>query len=128
METVDLSDSEELGQEIDEDEVLISSDDEDDSADKAIVSELRAKLSENPYDYVTHVALISKLQKMGELDDLRAAREDMSSKYPLSPDLWLPWIKEESNLATTDEQKAKVNELCERAVKDYLCKFILDNF
>lgn len=100
-----------------------SENDDDEDVDEAEVKVLEASLAQNPYDYASHVAIINKLQKMGELERLRAARENMSSKYPLSPDLWLSWMRDEIKLATTAEQKADVVKLCERAVKDYLCKF-----
>ncbi|XP_012282732.1 squamous cell carcinoma antigen recognized by T-cells 3 [Orussus abietinus] len=96
------------------------SDDDEDNADETEVALLETSLVEDPYNYASHVALIAKLQRMGELERLRAARENMSSKYPLSPDLWLSWLQDEIKLATTPEQKAAVVQLCERAVKDYL--------
>ncbi|XP_066592775.1 squamous cell carcinoma antigen recognized by T-cells 3-like [Prorops nasuta] len=97
------------------------SDFEDEEAvNEAEVKVLETALAQNPYDYSSHIGLIVKLQKMGELDRLRTARENMSLKYPLSPELWLSWMKDEINLATSLEQKANVVQLCERAVKDYL--------
>ncbi|XP_011871430.1 PREDICTED: squamous cell carcinoma antigen recognized by T-cells 3-like [Vollenhovia emeryi] len=108
-------------------ETVSGSDDDDDDNDEddedvneAEVKSLEASLSANPYDYSSHVALINKLHTMGELDRLRAARNNMSNVYPLSPELWLVWISDEIKLATTGEQKAEVVELCERAVKDYV--------
>ncbi|XP_076641280.1 spliceosome associated factor 3, U4/U6 recycling protein [Halictus rubicundus] len=118
-------DSEMIENEADENENNDSADDQneeddDEDADEAEVKVLEASLAQNPYEYASHVALINKLQKMGELERLRVARENMSSKYPLSPDLWLSWMRDEIKLATTSEQKAEVIKLCERAVKDYL--------
>ncbi|XP_071561281.1 squamous cell carcinoma antigen recognized by T-cells 3 [Temnothorax nylanderi] len=95
-------------------------DDDDEDVNETEVKSLEASLSTNPYDYASHVALINKLHAMGELDRLRAARNNMSNMYPLSPELWLVWISDEVKLATTDEQKAEVVELCERAIKDYV--------
>lgn len=95
-------------------------DDEEEDADEAEVKLLETSLAQNPYDYATHIAIINKLQRMGELERLRAARENMSLKFPLSPELWLSWMRDEIKLATTPEQKAEVVKLCERAVKDYL--------
>lgn len=97
----------------------------DSDDDEAEVKSLQACLAENPYDYATHVALINKLHKMGELDRLRTARDNMSNMYPLSPDLWLSCMQDEIKLAVTPEQKAEVVKLCERAVKDYACKSLL---
>ncbi|XP_011296923.1 squamous cell carcinoma antigen recognized by T-cells 3 [Fopius arisanus] len=103
------------GEECDEED-----DDAEEDADEAEVKRLEAVLVTNPYDYDSHVAVISKLEKMGDLDRLRVARERMSSKYPLSPDMWLPWIKDEIKLAVSDDERNAVEKLCERAVKDYL--------
>lgn len=103
----------------DEDDDNDDNDDDEDS-DEAEVKILEASLAQNPYDYTSHVALIRKLQTMGELERLRAARENMSLKYPLSPEIWLSWIRDEIKLAMTAEEKAEVVKLCERAVKDYL--------
>lgn len=113
-----------------DDEPLDDQDDENDEddeedADEAEVKVLETSLAQNPYDYASHVALINKLQKMGELERLRTARENMSSKYPLSPELWLSWMRDEIKLATTQEQKAEIVKLCERAVKDYFCMFTI---
>ncbi|KZC14699.1 PREDICTED: squamous cell carcinoma antigen recognized by T-cells 3-like [Dufourea novaeangliae] len=95
-------------------------DDDEEDADEAELKVLETSLAQNPYDYTSHIAIIDKLQKMGELERLRAARENMSSKYPLSPELWSSWMRDEIKLATTPEEKAEVVNLCERAVKDYL--------
>ena len=43
-----------------------------------------SQLSKSPYAYNTHVELIASLKKLGELDQLRHARESMHSIYPLS--------------------------------------------
>ena len=101
-------------------------DDDDDEAeernDEAEVKILQAALAENPYVYDTHLALIKKLQKLCDLDRLRAAREHMSSRYPLSPEIWLSWLHDEMKLANTPDQRYAVTMLFERAVKDYNCK------
>ncbi|XP_008547895.1 squamous cell carcinoma antigen recognized by T-cells 3 [Microplitis demolitor] len=95
-------------------------DDEDDEAAKTEINELKSKLEVNPYDYSSHLALIAKLQSLGELLELRKAREQMSSIYPLSPELWLSWLRDEISLAVTEDEKAAVKKLFERAVNDYL--------
>lgn len=100
-----------------------NSDDEDDEADEAEVRIIEAKLANDPYDYDAHKKLIEKLQSMGELLRLRAARESMSRQYPLTTEIWLSWLRDEMKLADTPEQKNAVMELCERAVNDYLCKY-----
>lgn len=102
-----------------------SEDDEEAEARAALnIKTIKDLLQKNPYHYEAHKDLIVQLQKMGELEQLRAAREDMNSKYPLTPEIWLSWIKDEMRMAATPEQKAAVMELCERAVQDYLCEFL----
>ncbi|XP_067014696.2 squamous cell carcinoma antigen recognized by T-cells 3 isoform X2 [Anabrus simplex] len=91
----------------------------DDEAENA-VNILENKVSQNVYDYSAHVELITSLRKMGELTRLRAARSRMLEHFPLSPELWLGWLQDEQKLAETDEEKAAVTELFEKAVKDYL--------
>lgn len=119
----EMSDDEEMENDEKSDDTIISSDSSDvEDTDEAEAKALEASLTKNPYDYASHVALIGKLHKMGELDRLRVARENMSNVYPLSPELWLSWMRDEIKLATTAEQRAEVVKLCERAVKDYLCK------
>ena len=105
-----------------------TSDDDDDSMNAAAEAEVRliqSALSQNPYDYDSHQMLIEKLHQMGELDRLREARENMSSKFPLTPELWLFWLRDEMKLAVTPENRDAVIELCERAINDYLCKIKL---
>ncbi|KOX76546.1 Squamous cell carcinoma antigen recognized by T-cells 3 [Melipona quadrifasciata] len=127
----DLEDNEEVKSKLIENETEENMDDEfdddqdkeddEEDADEAEVKALETSLAQNPYDYTNHVALVNKLQKMGELERLRAARENMSTKYPLSPELWLSWMRDEIKLAVTPEQKSEIVKICERAVKDYLC-------
>lgn len=123
-----MSETEEKTEEVVEIESESDDDDDDDDEDanEAEVKALEASLSTNPYNYSSHVALINKLHTMGELDRLRAARDNMSNLYPLSPELWLAWISDEIKLATTDDQKTEVVKLCERAIQDYVCKFFFD--
>ncbi|XP_068988460.1 squamous cell carcinoma antigen recognized by T-cells 3 isoform X2 [Bombus flavifrons] len=120
-ESIEIKDEpeEDMDNEVDDDQK--SEEDDEEDADEAEVKALETSLAQNPYDYTSHVALINKLQKMGELERLRTARKNMSTKYPLSSELWLSWMRDEIKLATTPEQKAEVVKLCERAVKDYLC-------
>ncbi|XP_011499357.1 PREDICTED: squamous cell carcinoma antigen recognized by T-cells 3 [Ceratosolen solmsi marchali] len=103
-----------------EDDDSNNSNNKHDEADESEIHLLEKKLTQNPYDYESHKLLISKFHKMGDLDRLRFARENMSSKYPLTPDLWLSWLRDEIKLATTPEQKCAVVEICERAITDYL--------
>jgi hypothetical protein len=98
---------------------------ENDEQDEKEVYLLEKRLAQNSFDYEAHKLLIAKLHKMGELDRLRVARENMSSKYPLTPELWQLWLQDEMKLALTPEQKYVVTKICERAITDYLCKYII---
>ncbi|XP_014219873.1 squamous cell carcinoma antigen recognized by T-cells 3 [Copidosoma floridanum] len=112
----------------DQDEDDDDDDDEDDDddgdgnedEDEAEVKVYESTVTAQPYNYDAHKLLINKLHSMGELERLRAARENMSSTFPLTSDIWLAWIKDEIKLSITSEQKLIVLELCERAVQDYL--------
>ena len=69
--------------------------------------------------------LIEKMNSMAELERLRIARENMSSNYPLTSELWLFCLRDEMKIAVTPEQKIALMELCEKAVQDYLCKSLI---
>ncbi|KAI1293586.1 Squamous cell carcinoma antigen recognized by T-cells 3 [Halotydeus destructor] len=103
-----------------EDDDSSSGDDIEDEESKKKVAELRDTLCTNPFDYDSHVKLISLLREMGELADARAAREDMNKKFPLTPSLWLEWAGDELQVCFTEEEKDLVKNLYERATKDYV--------
>ncbi|XP_033747614.1 squamous cell carcinoma antigen recognized by T-cells 3-like isoform X2 [Pecten maximus] len=84
------------------------------------VQDLVQKIEENPYMYDSHVELIKILRQMGELSRLRDAREKMSELFPLTEELWLDWLRDEIPLATEETERSKLEQLFERAVKDYL--------
>ena len=93
---------------------------EDKEAKKeARVKELDQVLRLDPSNYQAHVDRIGLLKELAELDRLRAAREDFSSAYPLSPELWLQWIEDEKGLAAMDSDKERVFSLFDRAAGDY---------
>ncbi|EZA54025.1 hypothetical protein DMN91_000267 [Ooceraea biroi] len=122
-ETIETEARAESNEEMDEENESDSDEVDDDEvdADEAEVNSLQALLRKNPYDYTSHTALIKKLQEMGnERYRLLDARQNMSNAYPLSPELWLSWIRDEIELALTDEDKVEITQLCERAVEDYV--------
>jgi len=98
-------------------------------------AQLLEKIAQNPYDYDTHVAYISLLRKLGEVSDLRQAREVFHEFFPLSEgienfknifneDLWVQWLDDEEASAEADaESLQSLFELHERATQDYLCTF-----
>ncbi|OON14007.1 hypothetical protein X801_10215 [Opisthorchis viverrini] len=85
----------------------------------SLKSELLLQLARQPILYELHVRLINALRRLGDLDELRLAQENMNKIYPLSPDLWLKWIKDERKIATTDDEKRQVELLFKRAIEDY---------
>ncbi|XP_050434403.1 squamous cell carcinoma antigen recognized by T-cells 3 [Adelges cooleyi] len=87
---------------------------------KKKVDILENKILSNPSDYDAHIELIAVLREAKDLEEIRKARIRLHEKYPLSSNLWLDWIKDEISIATTDEEKRHVTDLCEKGVKDYL--------
>ncbi|KAF5396619.1 hypothetical protein PHET_09943 [Paragonimus heterotremus] len=83
------------------------------------VAALRSQLENFPNSYELHTKLINSLRKLGNLDELNAARENMNVMYPLSPKLWLDWIEDERKIAMSDDEKRRVEGLFKRAVEDY---------
>ncbi|XP_065333325.1 squamous cell carcinoma antigen recognized by T-cells 3 [Cloeon dipterum] len=114
------------GQTDDEDEMEQDPDDSDSSGDEEeakqerMVAELQKNISKNPYSYDLHIQVIDLLHKMGELDKLRAAREQMSKYFPLTEEIWLSWLRDEIKFMASEADREKVTDLFERAVKDYL--------
>lgn len=82
------------------DEESSSDNDDTEELDLAKAKELDEKLSANPYDYQAYLDRIQILKKLSELDRLRKAREAFAQAYPLSPDIWLSWIKDERELVS----------------------------
>jgi hypothetical protein len=81
------------------------------------------QLSGDPFSYDLYVEKVKLLKKLGDKDAVRETRQKLSLLYPLSEKLWLEWIRDEINLMSTSEDRTRITELFERAVKDYLCKF-----
>ncbi|EPS71935.1 hypothetical protein M569_02822, partial [Genlisea aurea] len=93
---------------------------EDESETKAQVEALEASLHGNPFDYDSHVQYIKLLRKQGDVEKLTLARESMSSVFPLSPEMWLEWAKDEVTIRPRGEVLVAVEKLYERGVADYL--------
>lgn len=81
------------------------------------------QLVENPYAYELYVEKIKILKTVSDLEKLRETREKFSEMYPLAESIWLEWLRDEIQLACTDEEHDAVEKLFERAIADYLCKF-----
>ncbi|KAK4438417.1 Squamous cell carcinoma antigen recognized by T-cells 3 [Sesamum alatum] len=96
------------------------SDSEDEAQVKAQIEALETALYNNPSDYDSHVQYVKILRKQGDLEKLRQAREAMSSLFPLSPDMWREWAKDETTVSSGVEAFLAVEKLYERGVSDYL--------
>ncbi|CAG8568915.1 8945_t:CDS:10 [Acaulospora morrowiae] len=84
------------------------------------ISSLLEQLTDNVYQYSVHVQYIQALRRAALFEELRGAREMMHRIFPLSEEMWLEWIEDESRLAVTKEEKQSVINLYSEAVKDYL--------
>ncbi len=93
----------------------------DDSKQESELVTHREAVQSNPYNYQAHIDYITLARQYANLEHLRIARQTMSEVFPLTPQLWLDWIRDEKQLliSNTEENKDLVN-LFERAVKDYL--------
>ncbi|XP_030815076.1 squamous cell carcinoma antigen recognized by T-cells 3 isoform X2 [Camarhynchus parvulus] len=99
-----------------------SGDGEDEEKEnEAEIQRLEEQLSINAFDYNCHLDLIKLLRQEGELVKLRRARQKMSELFPLTEEIWLDWLKDEIKMASEVNEREKVYELFERAVKDYIC-------
>ena len=99
------------------------SDMEDDNTEAetmAKVKQLEEVLLNDPLNYQALSDRVDAYKTLGELEKLREARESFAKAYPLTPQIWLSWTRDEQNLAASTEEKLKVFELFDRAVVDYL--------
>ncbi|THD24534.1 Squamous cell carcinoma antigen recognized by T-cells 3 [Fasciola hepatica] len=100
------------------------------------VTLLNRQLEQYPNAYDLYTELIASLKQLGDLDQLTAARERMNAVYPLSPALWLDWIKDARSIACTPDDKRQVECLFKRAIDDYedvdiwleYCHFAIGNY
>ncbi|GMI81903.1 EMBRYO DEFECTIVE 140 [Hibiscus trionum] len=95
-----------------------SSDSEDEANQKEQLLTLEYELSTNPSNYDSHVQYI-KLLRSGEIEKLREARENMNTLFPLSPEMWIEWAKDEASLSN-DSNFESVEKLYERGISEYL--------
>lgn len=96
------------------------SDSDDDAQLNLEVQTLEAALSNNPSDYDAHVNYIRALRKLGDIEKLRQARDAMSALFPLSPDMWREWVRDETTLNSRPESVPAIEALYERGISDYL--------
>ncbi|XP_031334634.1 squamous cell carcinoma antigen recognized by T-cells 3-like [Photinus pyralis] len=114
----------------DNDKMVTSDDDElssSDGEDKELedrATALEGELANNKYLYEVHLEVVEIYRKLGDIKSMREAYNRFSEYFPLTSTIWLAWIKDEVKLATSSSEKKHVLTLFERAVKDYLCKYL----
>jgi hypothetical protein len=86
-----------------------------------------SKLQENKYDYNSYIDLITIAKALGDLEKVRQSHELFSASYPLSPQIWKDWIKIERSIASSKEELRAVQDLYQRALKDYYGKHFIDD-
>jgi len=92
----------------------------DSDDDEELILLLQARLQTcGERDYDAHVQLIKCLRDRGEIGKLEKARQAFARMFPLTEDMWLEWISDESRLAASDDDQAKIIGLFERGVADY---------
>ncbi|KAF9920650.1 Splicing factor [Linnemannia zychae] len=84
------------------------------------IATLQMALEANPNQYETHIQLISVLKSTDMFEELRQARKAMNRIYPLSEDLWMDWINDEANMATSEAEKRQILTLYQKATSEYL--------
>ena len=67
-----------------------------------------------------HLQLLRALGAAGEVDELREARERMSSTFPLTADLWREWLADERSRIDSEVDQRRLLALHERSCRDYL--------
>ncbi|KAH9627145.1 hypothetical protein KSS87_018385 [Heliosperma pusillum] len=98
-----------------------SDSDSDSEAEQASqLQTLESELSRNPVNYDAHFQYIQLLRKLGEIDKLRRAREAMNLIFPLTPQMWQDWVKDELTMSSRSEAVSGIEKLYERGVSDYL--------
>ncbi|CAF1246998.1 unnamed protein product [Rotaria magnacalcarata] len=97
----------------------------DDSKQEAELVVLRDAVKSSPYNYQAHIDYINLARQYTNLEHLRFARQTMSELFPLTQQLWLDWIHDETLLLVSNsEEKTEFIQLFERAINDYLSVMI----
>ncbi|XP_018324377.1 squamous cell carcinoma antigen recognized by T-cells 3 [Agrilus planipennis] len=102
-----------------------SESDENENELEGRAEELERQLADNKYLYDVHVELVNLYRQIGDLKSMRAAYERFYELFPLTPELWLTWLKIEMELAISPEDKKNVLGLFEKAVEDYFNQFVV---
>ncbi|KAI3977266.1 hypothetical protein MKX01_009235 [Papaver californicum] len=121
FETLDVHmDEEEAKQDIQSSDSSDSDSDPDEDAAADDEQTLEKEVAENPSNYDAHVQYIKSLRKLGDIEKMQKAREDMNAVFPLTPSMWSEWAKDEASLTTGSEAYDAIVKLYERGVNEYL--------
>lgn len=66
------------------------------------------------------VQYIGVLRKCKLREKLKTAREAMNKHYPLTEQLWLEWLQDETSSADSAASKEQIDQLFQKAVQEYL--------
>lgn len=83
-----------------------------------------SKIQDTKYDYNSYLELIN-IAKNLDLEKVRQSHELFSAAFPLSPNIWMDWLKLERGIANTAEELKKLIPLYRRALKDYYSEYSL---
>ncbi|XP_078433792.1 EMBRYO DEFECTIVE 140 [Wolffia australiana] len=98
-----------------------SSDSEpDEAAENEQIAALEKAVQENPANYDAHVQYIACLRKYCHTEKLRQARKSMSDLFPMSPEMWREWAKDEITLNPGVEAIPIIEDIYEKGVHEYL--------
>ncbi|XP_039447555.1 squamous cell carcinoma antigen recognized by T-cells 3 [Culex pipiens pallens] len=107
----------------DSDSMDESDEDEDDDDGEALMIkqyvEQLAKIDEDKFNYDNYVQLLEIAHKMTDLDKIRQSAEIFAEAYPLSPEIWLRWLKIEVAIGNSPDELRQVDRLFRRALGDY---------
>ncbi|KAJ8962585.1 hypothetical protein NQ318_000978 [Aromia moschata] len=97
-----------------------SSSDEEEQELTNRAEQLERELDSNKYLYDAHVEIVQVYRKLSDLNSMRAAYQRFHECYPLTPKLWLEWLRDEIRIANTTEEQKRLFSLFDKAVDDYL--------
>lgn len=87
------------------------------------IAALEKQIESTPPDYSLHLKLIEICRSSGELEKLQKCRQNMRNSFPLTPNLWLDWIKDEISTLQNDDSDQQnhdvIKSLFDLAVEDY---------
>ncbi|KAI9505004.1 Splicing factor [Coemansia spiralis] len=85
---------------------------------------LAEKLERIPYDYSIYLKWIELLRNVGDIEAMRAARDNMQFRLAVPEGVWVEWIEDEKRLSTDGIKDAstlrRIKSLFDTAVKEYM--------